>query len=509
MGSTPPTNRLHHAGAEIDSARMAAVGGEEPDAEAAAILFRLPAEWQQMLASFADLDHTPALRAVLANVRERATLAMMEPEYVDRDFHDEHAGHYAKTFRPLPNRCRRLHFFAEAEDRNPYLGYCVLRPLRARPTGRTIISPPSQLAAHVSCVCTSVVRPHGERLRVSGFPFMEQDSQYGVCAHACVWMVALYHHFAHGTPRREISDIAIGAASHPEPSRITPSGGLSAAQVAVALDHLGLNPINYSLAGLDPGQNVAHIVCRYLNSRLPVVLATHGHATVLVGYGRDRAGRLFYIRSDESKGPYTVVYGSEDPLGAWNYLFVPTPGRIHLTGEFAEFYANEMFQGLLKQEDNAALRRRLGGKLRLRTYVTQAGDYKTRAPQRGVCEAIHRSHRLLPTSDWVWVVELQDPVAAASSRHCVLGEIVIDATCEQADLNPLFGYLAGFSFLWEDGRTLPLQTAREDSTPHFSGTALHDVPSAELPGPVQRRSFLSRVAQSRRRRSSQAPSRLK
>ncbi|MCW3033115.1 MAG: hypothetical protein JWM60_1460 [Solirubrobacterales bacterium] len=465
---------------------MAASVTDHPASGLGAVIFQLPDEWAQIRAAIADLDSTPALEAVLKTVEKRATLAMLEPDYIDRDFQDEHAGHYARTFRQLPNRCRRLHFFAEAGDVYPYLGYAVLRPLRAHPVGRTIIAPPSELQPHVSCVCTSVVRPHGERLRVSGFPFMEQDSQHGVCAHACVWMVALYHHFVNGAPRREVSDIATGAASHPEPLRINPSGGLSAAQVAVALEQLGLRPINYTIAGLSQVHAVSRTVCRYLNSRLPVVLATEGHATVLVGYGRDSQGRLFYVRSDEGAGPYDVVYASEDPLGPWNYLFVPTPGRIHLTGENAEPIARRYFQGLLKKDERAGLRKHLGARLRLRTYVTQAGDYKTRAPERGLSERLHRSFRFLPTPDWVWVIELQDPNLATHSRSCVLGEIAIDATCDDTDPNPLFGYIGGYGLRWEDGRTLPLQTELGDSTPHYSGTALHDVPSTELPGPKDR-----------------------
>jgi Papain-like cysteine protease AvrRpt2 len=444
--------------------------------------FELPAEQAQLRAAIADLDRTPALNSVLEAIEGRATLAMIEPEYVDRDFRDEYVNHYATTYRALSSRCRRLHFFKAEGRSDRYLGYCVLRPVRAHPTCRTVIAPPDELLPFVSCLCTSVVRPHGRRLRVEGFPYMEQDSQLGVCAHASVWMVALYHHLAHHTPRRVVSDIALGAASHPEPIRVTPSGGLSATQVAVALNHLGLNAIPYALDRITPIESISSIVCRYLNSRLPVVLATSGHVTVLIGYGRDRAGRLFYVRSDEANGPYTVVYDTDDPLGGWNFLFVPTPGRIYLSGEVAEDAARLIFQGLLLQRDHASLRKRLSGPLRLRTYATQAGDYKVRLPERCISRTIDQRLRFVGTSNWVWVVELQDP-ALAMSRQCVVGEIVIDATCDQIDANPLFGYLLGDSYVWDDGRELPVRRPGEDASPYFSGTAIHDAPSADLPRP--------------------------
>jgi hypothetical protein len=447
------------------------------------MFFALPAERSDLRSAIADLDRTPALNSVLETIEGRATLAMIEPDYIDRDFRDEFVGHYATTYRALASRCRRLHFFAAEDDGDRYLGYCVLRPVRAHPTCRTVISPPDELLPYVSCLCTSVVRLHGRRLRVEGFPFMEQDSQLGVCAHASVWMVALYHHLAYRTPRRVISDIALGAASHPEPMRVTPSGGLSATQVAVALNQLGLNAIPYSLNQLPPTESISKIVCRYLNSRLPVLLATAGHVTVLIGYGRDRKGRLFYVRSDEGNGPYTVVYDTDDPLGEWNLLFVPTPGRIYLSGEVAEETARLIFQGLLLQRDLASLRRRLRTPLRLRAYATQAGDYKVRALERGISPAIDERLRFVGTSNWIWVIELQDRQLAARSRRCVLGEIAIDATCDAIDANPLFGYLLGDSYVWDDGRKRPGRRPGEDHSPYLSGTAIHDAPTAELPTP--------------------------
>jgi Papain-like cysteine protease AvrRpt2 len=466
------------------------------------MFFELPSERTALLATIADLDRTPALDSVLETVEQRATLAMIEPDYIDRDFRDEYASHYATTYRLLPSRCRRLHFFSAEDEVDRYLGYCVLRPLRAHPTGRTVIAPPDQLLPYVSCICTSVVRPHGRRLRVEGFPFMEQDSQLGVCAHASVWMVALYHHLAYHTPRFVISDIASGAASHPEPLRVTPSGGLSATQVGVTLNQLGFNSIPYLLDQLPPTESISKIVCRYLNSRLPVLLATTGHVTVLVGYGRDRAGRLFYVRSDDGNGPYRVVYDTDDPLGEWNFLFVPTPGRIYLSGEVAEATARLIFQGMLRRRALASLRKRLPARLRLRTYATQAGDYKVQALERGISPAIDEKLRFVGTSNWIWIVELQDPKLAMSSRSCVLGEIAIDATCDPIDANPLFGYLLGDTYIWDDGRKRPDRTPGADASPYFSGTAIHDAPTAVLPRP----SLITR-ARARRERLRNALSR--
>jgi hypothetical protein len=452
-------------------------------------LFQLPAEWEDLEQALGDLDRTDALKSVLEAMRQRATLAMLEYDYIDRDFRDEYINYYATIYRTLPNRCRRLHFFSAEDGSDRYLGYCVLRPIRSRPVCRTVIAPPDDLAPYISCLTTSTVRPHGSRLRVVGFPFMEQDAQYGVCAHASIWMAALYHHLTNQTPRRFLSDVAKGAAARPELFRVTPSGGLSEDQVGAAFAHVGLPVIPYALNQLPAGESVSQIACRYLNSRLPVVLTTADHVTVLIGYGRDRSGRLFYIRSDEGEGPYVRIYASDDPLGAWNFLLVPVPDAIYLSGESAEADARRIFRGLLRQPEHAVLNQRMPDDLRLRTYVTQAGDYKIRAQDRGFPDSIQNVQRFVKTSHWIWVVELQDPALAEQTRRCVLGEIAIDATSDPLDTDPLFGYLPGEVYVWFDGRELPTRTHTEDAGRYLSATAVHDAPS----GPPVKRPLGTRI----------------
>jgi hypothetical protein len=450
-------------------------------------LFELPDQWERLIDALGDLNRTPAFESVLRAMRDRATLATIELEYVDVDFRDEYVNHYATTYRPLPNRCRRLHFFAKDTgdgEKDRYLGYCVLRPLRMRPVGRTVIAPPDELRQYVACRCTSTVRPRGQRLSVEGFPFMEQDSQLGVCAHASVWMVALYHHLTNHTPRRVISDVATGAASFPEVYRVTPSEGMSEMQLAIALRQLELPAIPYAIDKLPPRESVSKIVCRYLNGHLPVVLATSTHATVIIGYGRNHSGRLFYISSDEGEGPYNVIFDTADARADWKLLLVPMPGRVYISGEVAESRARLIFEGLLRQQRHRALCRRLAGGLRLRSYVTQAGDYKVRmTPQRGVAASVCEELRPVGTSKWIWVTELQDPEIAKGSRECVLGEIVLDATTDELDINPLFAYVLGDSYVWRDADERPDSEPRGYTGPYLSGTAVHDAPSGRLPEP--------------------------
>lgn len=53
------------------------------------------------------------------------------------------------------------------------------------------------------------------------------------------------------------------------------------------------------------------MICRYLNSGLPVTVATGSHAFVLIGYGHrpeaDRTSTLYFVRHDDEIGPYQEV----------------------------------------------------------------------------------------------------------------------------------------------------------------------------------------------------------
>lgn len=327
------------------------------------------------------LEVTTALGDILEKIEGlKATSALLEVEYVDPDYRDEFVHYYAFTYRSLPTRCARLHFFRRRDGGDHYLGFCVLRPIGEHPVCRTMIVPPDELERYVSCTVSTTVHPLGRELQVRGFPFMEQDAQYGSCAHASIWMVSLYHHLAHGAPRRLMSDITRGAAARTELLRTAPSQGLSKVQVGAALQHLGLDPIVYDTAVLGARSSIAAAACRYLNSALPVILATPGHATVLVGYGRD----VDVLLSD--RGSDSVP---ELPLG-----------------------------------------------LRVRTYVMRAREYKVGIEKRGLSEDLREIYRVVGTPSWVWVVELQDVALAQASQRCVIGEVAFDATSSNASPSP-------------------------------------------------------------------------
>jgi hypothetical protein len=437
---------------------------------------------------------------------------MLEGGYIDEDFRDEFSHFYAQTHREIPSRCERLHFFGQTDKgERQYLGFVVLRPVVGRPVCRTALSPPPQLVPHISCVSTSTASPYGYPLGVRGFPFISQDSQYGTCAHAAIWMIALYFHQRWRRPRFHLSDLAGSARQHQDLLPSIPSGGLTLRQITAVLHDLQMPPVVYRVdRRLPPGETVESIARRYLNSRLPVLLLsegeTEGHARVLIGYGRDDRG-LFFVHHDDQQGPYVVTdqllppnstqvdetteieeaaeraaeNGCEREKGdedrpRWHALVVPLPGRIYLAGEAAEKTGKLIFEERIDAHEHLEhLKGGLDdGRLGLRTHVAPVPVYKRALRSRGIPDDVVTWHVNESASRWLWIVELQDCAAAAEGPECVIGEIAIDATSDDQWPNPLFGNLPGVVMRWPGiGDDIEWGESTQDGRPYLTGCALH------------------------------------
>jgi hypothetical protein len=74
-----------------------------------------------------------------------------------------------------------------------YIGFIVLRPNRVTSISRTILDPANLpfVSGHI-CVSKYTVHILGAELTVKGFPYMSQDTDVTVCAHAACWMIFRY-----------------------------------------------------------------------------------------------------------------------------------------------------------------------------------------------------------------------------------------------------------------------------------------------------------------------------
>jgi hypothetical protein len=224
----------------------------------------------------------------------------------------------------------------------------------------------------------------------------------------------------------------------------------------------------YPLQHLAEDESIPRVLCRYLNSGLPVTVATRSHAFVLVGYGRSRDidGKhlLHFIRQDDEAGPYRRVDNwMLDEWGTWEYAIVPLPEKVYLPGENAEAIgAQRLLAELDRSADRAAADllqhfHEDSRPLSFRSTVVLSNKFKSTLGPRGYPDDVAAAYQRMQMSRLVWIVELTDRAARDAGDACVLAEAVIDATDHVRDLHVLGWRIPGALWGWlpdEDVRTV-------------------------------------------------------
>ena len=426
------------------------------------------------------------LQAVLAHALTiGARTAVIEFRYLDPDWRNEHRAFYAGTFRRYPSITHRLHFFVESPDPRfldpihparfdslTYLGYCVLRPVPAAPVGRTMLS--ARDDKELTCAAKDEINLFGTDLSVIGAPFVAQDAQLSRCAQTTTWVTAYYHHLRFGGPRVLPGEIAAAVADDLEVGRQVPSPGLTIGQMADTARSIGLPPLVYPLRNLARDESVPKVLCRYLNSGVPVTIATRSHAFVLIGYGRshDDEGKelLHFLRHDDEVGPYRSVDWKLDQHGPWEYAIVPLPPKVYLPGENAEAIGSTRIRDELDRSPTEAasqLLRRLDDPshpLSFRSTVVLSNEFKATLQHRLYPDDVAAAYQRMQLSRFVWVVELTDRALRDARQPCVLAEAIIDATDHVRDLHVLGWRIPGAVWGWlpdDDDQTVraPLDPA--------------------------------------------------
>lgn len=411
------------------------------------------------------------LQEILAQAFNRgAQMAVIEYRYLDPDYRNEHSRFYSTTFRRYPSVAHRLHFFADpppeelaSPDRPAsfsglnYLGYCVLRPVPGAPVGRTMLAPPAELVDCVTVAVCDEVNLLGTEHKVSAAPFIAQDAQLSRCAHASVWVTAYYFHLAFGERRLLPGDIADFIPAGAGIGRSVPSQGLNVFEMSAAFSRIGLPALVYDISHLPENETLFKIACRYLNSRIPVTVVGGGHAWVLVGYRRSRTEDggtwISFIRQDDESGPYQVVENPFlDEYRPWEYLIIPLPTKIYLSGESAETLGQEQLDLALKESKHHSAPGLVGDiESRRITFCSTAmlsNAYKTGLRSRGVPAAVEAVYSRMQMPRWIWVVEATYRDARDLREPSVVAEAIVDATDHLRDLRCLAWRVPGEISRW-------------------------------------------------------------
>lgn len=432
------------------------------------------------------------LLSVLTNAWDvGARTVVIERRYPDVDYKSEHSLFYSQTFRNYPAVTHRLHFFLETPpedvtskdrvasfDGMTYLGYTVLRPVPGAAVGRTMIAPNPKIASDrdlqgrlfnaVTCVATDTVNLFGCTYTVTATPFMAQDNQLGVCAHATAWMAAYFHRLRYNAPRHLPGDIAMAVpTSLIRSGPALPSTGLTVEQLCEVLRTLRLPPLVYRRGDSTlAGQPFDVIARRYLDSCIPVIVATATHTFLLVGYINEPGNRTTFICQDDEVGPYQtrMMPHSRRSADQWLFLVVPLPpDRLYVPAERAEAVAETRLaddiakgaslSGYSSQpEECEHLRKALSARrspLKFVTSAARAREFKrTLIALRGYPEALGREYMRIPMPKWVWVTELVDRERFEMGKPCVVAEALIDSTDHSRDTHVLAWRIPGRLFHW-------------------------------------------------------------
>jgi hypothetical protein len=437
-----------------------------------------------------------------------ARTVVVETRYLDLDYRSEYSSFFSKTFAEIPDTAHRLHFFKAdvlveeldqlpAATRRAYLGYMTIRPSPLGRVGRTMLAPPPRLKSSVQTGVSDWVNFFGQRLDISGVPFAQQDTQFGRCAHVAAWICHYTAVLRGDVSRRAMADFSLFADPSVAEGRPLPSQGLTGLQLSNLMREFELPPIVYRMGFLpgsgqepplpphdpedDPGTwdtRAIAVLCRFLNSGYPVLVGTHEHAFVIVGYRREiRDGQTWigFIRHDDQRGPYLEVDNILDDVdpgtghrhSPWQLLLAPVPDKLWLLPEAAERTGRELllrYDALAGTDTFTTLQET--GRLTFRTIAMPSARYKERAASRGLDDEARRELRLARLSRLIWVVEAVDRDARSAGTPSVLGEVVFDSTSSDVAPNVLAIRVPGALLIQQTDGTIrsPLPSTIETVT---------------------------------------------
>jgi hypothetical protein len=422
------------------------------------------AEWQKLARDYGGCPAPRPFDQVIAVVRAGGCrTVVVENRYVDIDYRSEYSNFWSLKFDGQSPFTRRLHFFADDIDEGRlhdlpaepgYLGYSVIRPVEYGRVGRTVLQPPPDLRRDATLTTISdKVSLFGNDLTVTGVPFCEQDAEYLRCAHAAAWICHYVAHRRELTGRRSTAEIVEMSPTMLSPERALPSKGMTLNQLQAVFGALNQPALFYGLSNMprvpgvpDPepvfdteGNPVAPgrwdkrlitVICRYLNSRFPVLIGAGDHAFVLVGWFRREDGGVSFVACDDQVGPYEVI---EDPFAhyktPWDSIMVPLPPRVFLSGESAEGRAHRVFRSVSAQAEGLEqlAERLLSGEIVLRTMLRTGSSFKRDVAKQTNSDDILRQVRYARLPHWVWVVEAHDK-EHCESGPCVVAAAIFDST---------------------------------------------------------------------------------
>jgi hypothetical protein len=399
---------------------------------------------------------------------------LIEDNYIDKDYRSTYYGFYAKKGQKYSADCVRLHFFDQfvafepqslklscTDPRNPeledhYYGYMVLRPTAIRTIGRTVLSPSIRSGAKSHYIISAYHKTHllGHRLRVQGFPSMDQHVDIAVCAHVACWAILRHYSEAYSIYREFLTHEITMMAHEFNPGGLIPSKGLEVSNAERVFQEAGTFPVVITRDDVTGASDLAFYrqLCAYIESAFPLFAAMHSnqHAVAVVGYQwrpfskRATPGLRFAwneVQSlsivDDNDLPYVSVPASPQSSARYSAqdidaFIVALPEKVYYPADAVDVLAQKLFAFgkvlNLPQENDATLRYFITTGSALRRFVRNRDSEFD--PQ------LLRTIMKLPFAQFVWVVEFATDDQWANGR--VGARAIVDATASIRESIPLW-----------------------------------------------------------------------
>lgn len=397
-------------------------------------------------------------------LKDNAKTIVLEKEYFDADYRDTYYNFFSRKFAEYPSKTIRVNFFNKRiaprmiyeldRYQDNYIGFSVIRPNRVSPIGRTVLDPKKIdcVDGHI-CMSEHAVHILGAELKAVGFPYMSQDTDVTICAHAACWMIfryfsQRYSRYAETWPyevTQLTTDVSMG--------RLIPSKGLTGWQVSEMFSHFGLYPEIYSRQNADHAPIFDKLLYMYIESGFPVVAALykHQHAIIVVGHLSDFQNTnpqtpttsdqylKGFIVNDDNFMPYQVIRkDGPQPSGHWSsfkiedidFFVVPLYEKIHLTAEHVMKLSETILTDRKLGTDNCSNLIQYKN-LITRTFLTSSKSFKKNRRENILPFGISKVYAEMSMPKFIWICEISTPDLFKKEK--VVGEILFDATANQYD----------------------------------------------------------------------------
>ncbi|KJU84564.1 hypothetical protein MBAV_003248 [Candidatus Magnetobacterium bavaricum] len=241
----------------------------------------------------------------------------VEDDYIDVNWRFLYSKHYSKTYyRECSKYSIRVHLFKGDINEPDYMGYFLLRPIPVLFALSKIVLKPIKGFYNLeeSYLMTNIVEINimdiDFSVKINAFQLLVQDTVVGVCADACINMVAYY--LSNKFPRDFPNYLPEKLFPIHLYSRAIPSYGLTTYEMSEILLNAGYN--SYIQEFTNNKEDFIGFIDSQIESALPVILSYEQHVSIIVGHTNSKSLPKQYIIYDDSGVHLKTIGFNNDPL---------------------------------------------------------------------------------------------------------------------------------------------------------------------------------------------------